>query len=90
MLNFLGSTNVVPEASYERRQQRGAFGGRKRRSDDCSKKSRGCFISLRLRKKMLVTLTNHEWLRVAATTGDQWVCVGVLRQPKAVADGQRQ
>ncbi|RRT82101.1 hypothetical protein B296_00009071 [Ensete ventricosum] len=41
----------------------------KRRSDDCSIRSRGCFVSVTLqKKKMLATPKGHERLRAAATT----------------------
>ncbi|RRT53284.1 hypothetical protein B296_00023527, partial [Ensete ventricosum] len=45
---------------------KGEGGGRKRRSEDCSIRSRGYFVSVALQKKMLATLKGHERLRSAA------------------------
>ncbi|RWW40720.1 hypothetical protein BHE74_00053840, partial [Ensete ventricosum] len=43
-------------------------GGRKRRYGGCSRRSRGCSVSVALRKKMLATLEGHKRLRAAAAT----------------------
>ncbi|RRT43393.1 hypothetical protein B296_00041367 [Ensete ventricosum] len=44
------------------------LGGRKRRSNDCNRRSKGCYVSVALRKKTLATPKGHQRLRAATTT----------------------
>ncbi|RRT47035.1 hypothetical protein B296_00054013 [Ensete ventricosum] len=46
--------------------QRGDLGVKKRRSESYSRRSRGCFVSVALRKKTLAMPKGHERLRAMA------------------------